>query len=132
MADRETHNPTAEYSRGDYLVLACPRLRRTRQLLLESHPELTHLRIIAPSPRVRHQSRARSNHQDGLAPGALGCARGRRSLPGRHLAAARLPSHRRRRGKNKARVAVARKLLTLVYYGLRGGEIRCVADHQAA
>jgi hypothetical protein len=37
-----------------------------------------------------------------------------------------------RRGKNKARVAVARKLLTLVYYGLRGGEIRCVADHQAA
>jgi transposase len=37
-----------------------------------------------------------------------------------------------RRGKNKARVAVARKLLTLVYYGLRDGEIRCVADRQAA
>src|SRR5215217_7093475 len=37
-----------------------------------------------------------------------------------------------RRGKNKARVAVARKLLTLVYYGLRDGEIRCVADQQAA
>jgi len=37
-----------------------------------------------------------------------------------------------RRGKNKARVAVARKLLTLVYYGLRDGEIRCVADSQAA
>ena len=31
-----------------------------------------------------------------------------------------------RRGKNKARVAVARKLLTLVYYGLRDGEIRCL------
>ena len=29
-----------------------------------------------------------------------------------------------RRGKPKARVAVARKLLTLVYYGLRDGEIR--------
>ncbi len=32
-----------------------------------------------------------------------------------------------RRGKNKARVAVARKLLTLVYYGLRDGHIRCLA-----
>jgi transposase len=31
-----------------------------------------------------------------------------------------------RRGKNKARVAVARKVLTLVYYGLRDGEIRCL------
>jgi hypothetical protein len=29
-------------------------------------------------------------------------------------------------GKFKARVAVARKLLTLVYYGLRDGEIRCL------
>jgi transposase len=37
-----------------------------------------------------------------------------------------------RRGKNKARVAVARKLLTFVYYGLRDGEIRCVADQDAA
>jgi transposase len=32
-----------------------------------------------------------------------------------------------RRGKQKARVAVARKLLTLVYYGLRDGEIRSLA-----
>jgi transposase len=31
-----------------------------------------------------------------------------------------------RRGKNKARVAVARKVLTLAYYGLRDGEIRCL------
>jgi transposase len=31
-----------------------------------------------------------------------------------------------RRGKQKARVAVARKLLTLVYYGLRDHEIRCL------
>jgi len=34
-----------------------------------------------------------------------------------------------RRGKNIARVAAARKLLTLVYYGLRDGEIRCLAGH---
>jgi len=37
-----------------------------------------------------------------------------------------------RRGKKKARVAVARKLLTLVYYGLRDGEIRALRDRQAA
>jgi transposase len=37
-----------------------------------------------------------------------------------------------RRGKFKARVAVARKLLTLVYYGLRDHEIRCLEGHEAA
>jgi transposase len=36
-----------------------------------------------------------------------------------------------RRGKNKARVAVARKVLTLVYYGLRDGEIRCLGTEAA-
>jgi transposase len=36
-----------------------------------------------------------------------------------------------RRGTNKARVAVARKVLTLVYYGLRDGEIRCLAAQAA-
>src|SRR5262249_38789516 len=38
----------------------------------------------------------------------------------------------KRRGPNKARVAVARKVLTLAYYGLRDGEIRCLAPHAAA
>lgn len=33
-----------------------------------------------------------------------------------------------RRGLHVARVAVARKLLTLVFYGLRDGEIRCLAQ----
>jgi transposase len=37
-----------------------------------------------------------------------------------------------RRGKNKARVAVARKVLTLVYYGLRDGQIRCLTQAEAA
>ena len=32
-----------------------------------------------------------------------------------------------RRGVRIARVAVARKLLTLVYFGLRDGEVRCLA-----
>ena len=37
-----------------------------------------------------------------------------------------------RRGKFKARVAVARKLLTLVFYGLRDGEVRCLQVTQPA
>lgn len=37
-----------------------------------------------------------------------------------------------RRGVNKGRVAAARKLLTLVFYGLRDGEIRCLAGSATA
>ena len=40
------------------------------------------------------------------------------------------PAYRRiaeRRGKKIARIAAARKLLSLVFYGLRDGEIRCLA-----
>jgi hypothetical protein len=33
----------------------------------------------------------------------------------------------RRRGTMIARVAAARKLLSLIFYGLRDGEIRCLA-----
>ena len=33
-----------------------------------------------------------------------------------------------RRGANIAKVAAARKLLTLVFYGLRDGHIRCLAQ----
>jgi transposase len=37
-----------------------------------------------------------------------------------------------RRGTNVAKVAAARKLLTLVYYGLRDGHIRALDKHRAA
>jgi len=37
-----------------------------------------------------------------------------------------------RRGRKIAAVAVGRKILTLVFYGLRDGEIRCLADREAA
>lgn len=37
-----------------------------------------------------------------------------------------------RRGRNIAKVAAARKLLTLVYYGLRDENIRCLARQEAA
>ena len=36
-----------------------------------------------------------------------------------------------RRGRNKARVAIARRVLTLAYYGLRDGEIRCLTQQAA-
>lgn len=38
----------------------------------------------------------------------------------------------RRRGKNIGKVAIARKLLTPVYYGLRDGEVRCLAQPKEA
>jgi len=44
------------------------------------------------------------------------------------------PAFRRvqeRRGTMIARVAAARKLLTLVYYGLRDGEVRCLRKEAA-
>jgi transposase len=37
-----------------------------------------------------------------------------------------------RRGKNKARVAIARRVLTLAYWGLRDGEIRCLNQQPEA
>jgi transposase len=37
-----------------------------------------------------------------------------------------------RRGTNKVRVALARKVLTLVYYDLRDGEIRCLTQTEVA
>ncbi len=49
------------------------------------------------------------------------------STHGGDVLAAQYAKHAKRRGKNRARVAVARRVLTLVCYGLRDGEIRCLA-----
>jgi transposase len=38
----------------------------------------------------------------------------------------------KRRGRKIAKVAIAREILTLSYYGLRDGEIRCLAPRAAA
>ncbi len=43
----------------------------------------------------------------------------------------RIVARRGGTGKNLAKVAAARKLLTLVYYGLRDGHIRCLDSHAA-
>jgi hypothetical protein len=43
-------------------------------------------------------------------------------------------SHRvaERRGTNNARIATARRLMTLVFYGLRDGEILCLEQRAVA
>ena len=82
----------------------------------------------AAAPGVRHQGPPGPDHQAREQPGALGGHRGGGPLPRR--GAHRPGVHRiaERRGENIARVAAARKLLSLVYYGLRDGEIRCLAQ----
>ncbi len=72
------------------------------------------------------------DHQTGIPSGALGGGRGGATPGARHHASAPTshasPRPRRdRRGNKIARVAAARKIVTLVYYGLRDGEIRCLA-----
>ena len=82
-----------------------------------------------PPPRVRHQGQPGSDHQAGLTPGALGGHRGSGPLPrGGTNRRADFQPIAERRGTEQGHVAVARKVLTLVYYGLRDGEIRCLAD----
>ena len=82
-------------------------------------------------PRVRHQGAARLDHQTRVA----GCCAGRRSRRSQknHAGGDIKDAYRRiaeRRGRNIAKVAAGRKVLTLVYYGLRDGEIRCLAQAQ--
>jgi hypothetical protein len=48
-------------------------------------------------------------------------------LPGASKQAADFHRVADRRGIGIGRVAAARKLLTLVYYGLRDGQVRCLA-----
>ena len=85
------------------------------------------------APRVRHQGHDAEDHQAGLTAVALGVDRGRSPAT---TAARTWPAEfqriAERRGMNKARVAIARKVLTLAYYGLRDGEIRCLAQPEAA
>lgn len=81
-------------------------------------------------PRIRHQGHSRPGHQAGLADAALGSDRGRPAVRSGHGPGAVKAAIIARRGKetrNIAKVAAARKLLTLVYYGLRDGQIRALS-----
>ena len=80
-------------------------------------------------PQLRRQSPPRAQHQTRLAAAALGLGQGSPTNAGRGGGPLRDSYERiaKRRGRKIAKVAVARKILTLCYYGLRDGEIRCLA-----
>jgi hypothetical protein len=91
-----------------------------------SADRLPRLRAHAPAFRVRPNRASRADHQDGIAAGALAIQEGIARYKGDTKLRADFHRIAERRGKHKARIAVARKLLTLVY-GLRDGEIRALA-----
>jgi hypothetical protein len=78
-------------------------------------------------PRVRREGPPWPHHQAGIPSRALGRRRGGGPPAGRHADSRHHQRVGERRGTQIGRVAAARKLLILVYYGLRDGEIRCLA-----
>ena len=113
--------------RGDRRHPPLPRSRAARQLG----------RADPAPPRVRHQGEPGARDQAGLADAALGGA----ARPIQRQPAGTRPRQVKdaiiaRRGteaKNTAKVAAARELLTLVFYGMRDGHIRrAIRPGQAA
>ena len=89
-------------------------------------------RAHATPSRVRSQDAPRPDLQTRIAAVALGAHRGHFRYHGGEILAGQYHKIAKRRGRNKARVAIARKVLTLAYYGLRDGEIRCLAPARQA
>ncbi len=58
----------------------------------------------------------------------MGGGRSSGPLPGRRPIRDTYERIAARKGNKVARVAAARKLLTLIYYGMRDGEIRCLKE----
>jgi hypothetical protein len=107
---------------------------RSSRSMIPRAVRLTQHVTVAAASRVRHHRAARADHQAGQRPDPLGRDRGRPEDPrlGRLAGLLSGPDRRTSRGRNIATVAVARKLLTLVYYGLRDGHIRALAPAEAA
>ena len=87
------------------------------------------------APRVRYQCHPRACHQAGFEAAAVGADRGDPARPaGSWPGDARdaIIARRGTQARNIAKVAAARRLLTLVYYGLRDGQIRCLPEPAAA
>jgi hypothetical protein len=82
-----------------------------------------------PTPTVRSSdARARLGHISGLGSKALRRAlveAAQKACQGGGPLRQDFERIAKRRGRKIAKVAIARKLLTLCYYGLRDGEIRC-------
>ena len=81
------------------------------------------------APRVRHHRAPWPDHQAGLPAGPRAAIEAVQRAP-QHTTMRRtydrIVDRRGGTSKNIAKVAAARKLLTLVYYGLRDGHIRCL------
>jgi len=100
---------------------------RRRRSLPGRSPAVLVGRADADPSRVRHHRASGPHHQQGsrlvrwAAVEAVQRQRDGTFLQAHHHRVAE------RRGRGIGKVAAARKLLTLVYYGLRDGEIRCLA-----
>ena len=91
---------------------------RSSGVVVRAHPTTS---------RVRHHDQAGTDHQAGQQAGALGGDRSRPTAASRLAAAQRREQLAERRNNRKiAKVAIARRIITLTYYGLRDGHIRCL------
>jgi transposase len=98
---------------------------------IERFPSARHLCAWAGlTPTVRSSdAKARLGHISRLGSGALRWAlveAAQRNTQGDGPLAQSFKRIAERRGRHIAKVAVARKILTLCFYGLRDGEIRCL------
>ena len=97
---------------------------------IERFPSARHLCAWAGlTPTVRSSdAKARLGHISRLGSGTLRWAlvEAAQNTQGRRTAAETFERIAERRGRQIAKVAIARKILTLCYYGLRDGEIRCL------
>jgi transposase len=104
---------------------------------IERFPTARHLCAWAGlTPTVRSSdAKARLGHISGLGSRALRWAlleAAQKAAQGGGPLRADFERIAKRRGRKIAKVAVARKILTLCYYGLRDGEIRCLAPRAGA
>ena len=93
------------------------------------------MRLGGPDTVRSSDAKARLGHISRLGSGALRWAlieAAQRNTQGDGPLAESFERIAERRGRQIAKVAVARKILTLCYYGLRDGEIRCLTTPDRA
>ena len=90
-------------------------------------------RAHADRAQLRRQSPPRAHLPPRITGAALGARRSRQKCTtGGGPLREQFERITKRRGRKVAKVAVARQILTLSYYGLRDGEIRCLARRSRA
>ena len=80
-------------------------------------------------PQQRRESALRAHHRQGSPALRWALTEAAQKIPtGGGPLQAMFERIAKRRGRNLAKVAIARQILTLCYYGLRDGEIRCLTN----